>query len=54
MKFIKQKYKVMDLKTGGIKIMVHPKVQWYIKRDRYNVNLFISDKFIENFRELLD
>jgi len=37
MRIVRVKYKVTDSNTGGIRVMTHPKVAWFVKRERYNV-----------------
>jgi hypothetical protein len=54
MKLIKQKFKIVDTITGGIKIVGHKKSLWYNMRSRYTVIKFYPKnlKTLQHFTDL--
>ena len=52
MKIVKKKYKVIDLQTGGVKIIGYDKMKWYKDRNRYNVEEFYGkSKTLKHFMD---
>ena len=55
MKIVKNKYKVLNLKTGGIKIVGYEKSIWYkVRSKNYKVESLYESKSISAFKALFD